>query len=131
MNHEEIETRLSDYRDGELPAPERAEVETHLKACADCRAALELDARAAKALFRAPTPSRAETEALVRALLPKISGAPRPSVWELLRPAFPWAAPALAFAAAAAAVFVAPRTDRDPFDSLVAAQAGSRTYSWV
>ena len=33
--------RLSEYLDGELPESERATLEAHLRACADCRATLE------------------------------------------------------------------------------------------
>src|ERR1700745_2794946 len=33
--------RLSEYLDGDLPESERAILEAHLRACADCRATLE------------------------------------------------------------------------------------------
>src|SRR5438132_10355929 len=33
--------RLSEYLDGELPESQRATLEAHLRACADCRATLE------------------------------------------------------------------------------------------
>jgi hypothetical protein len=55
--HDTITDRLSEYLDGEIEAPARAEVEAHLRGCAECRAALselrEVAARAA-ALEDAP-----------------------------------------------------------------------------
>lgn len=41
MNHDEAKTRLNDYLDGELSSEERGLLESHLKACAECRSDLE------------------------------------------------------------------------------------------
>ena len=42
MSHDAIQELLSGYLDGDLPAEERARVEEHLDACAECREELEL-----------------------------------------------------------------------------------------
>ncbi|MDE2491345.1 MAG: zf-HC2 domain-containing protein, partial [Elusimicrobia bacterium] len=54
MEHEEIAARLSEYRDGELSAPRRAEVARHLSSCASCAAALADWERLARVLLPAP-----------------------------------------------------------------------------
>jgi len=41
MTHEIILERLDDWATGDLPAPERAEVDLHLAGCSDCRAEAE------------------------------------------------------------------------------------------
>lgn len=38
MTHDHVIERLDDWAGGELPAPERAEVDLHLAGCAECRA---------------------------------------------------------------------------------------------
>ncbi len=43
MNHQPWEEMRTLYRDGELPAGERARFEEHLQSCPACREALELD----------------------------------------------------------------------------------------
>jgi anti-sigma factor RsiW len=59
--------RLSAHHDGELPANERAEVDTHLAACAPCRTLLAQLAEADRAWTSVPEPAwRADsTDALV------------------------------------------------------------------
>jgi hypothetical protein len=47
-------------------------------------------------------------------------------------PAWRWAFPALAFAAAALAVFLPPSsTARDPMDAFLMGQDGGRIYEWL
>src|SRR5437764_5891838 len=41
MDHREVRSLADAYLDGELPPASRAEVETHLAGCADCRAEVE------------------------------------------------------------------------------------------
>ena len=125
MDHQEIEARLSDYRDGELTPAESEILVSHLSQCESCRAALALDAGVSRLLFRAVPPTPLETETLAAALLLRIE--PGPPVSYLSRlPVARWAGPALAFAAAMAAVFASPLTaSSDPLDAL------SAGYSWV
>ena len=52
--------RLSAFLDGELPAPERAEVEGHLRTCAECARALE-DLAAVDAMARSLHQERIRT----------------------------------------------------------------------
>lgn len=62
--HEEWTDKLSDYRDGELSADERAAVEAHLRGCADCAAVLNelkrVVARAQTAGNAVPRPPQAD-----------------------------------------------------------------------
>ena len=41
MTHAEVETRFSEYSEGELPEAEAAQVKTHLAKCDTCRTAYE------------------------------------------------------------------------------------------
>jgi anti-sigma factor RsiW len=128
VSHEEAKTLLSEYRDGELAAPRRRDVDAHLSGCAECRAELAFYGRAAAVLPRPKAPSSFETERFARAVLERLE-APSTSVWSSWR----WTAPALALGAAAAAVSlgIVPRGESDPADELLMAQDGGRTLSWL
>ncbi len=92
MTCERIEELLSAYLEGELAAAERAEVEGHLSACADCAelAALMREEIAAAAAFPEVEPS---PELMAR--LYDVPGAKREKK-RFLRPVFDWLArPAL------------------------------------
>lgn len=54
MDHDELKAALSAYRDRELGAEARAQVEKHLGGCPDCRGALGRFDRVAAALLKAP-----------------------------------------------------------------------------
>ncbi len=60
--------RLDRYRLGELPAEEGREVQAHLKACAQCRAAEEMLASAQADLPASPTPLRRPVRPVRRTL---------------------------------------------------------------
>lgn len=117
MNHAELKEKMMAFEDGELSASEKAELETHLAACEDCRGALE-SWRDAKRAFLSPSrPSRAETELFVRTVMARVE-----------EPAWDWRralAPAFGLAFAAAAVALAyPRTPADPVEALLERDTG-------
>lgn len=58
MRHEALQENLSAFLDGELTPGERAELDAHLPACAECRRELER-LRVASAAFRAHAAVRA------------------------------------------------------------------------
>ena len=73
MTHPAFEAQLDAYLDGELAAPDRAELEQHLRACPDCsrlerrRRALSAAVREQLPRFPAPDTLRARVRAGVRA----------------------------------------------------------------
>lgn len=96
MDHDALKQKLMDFYDGELIRIERLEIESHLKACAECRQALEHWRKTAKALFKQPGPEASEF--FVQQVLKRIAGAAlkrrRPS-WAGVR----WLVPAFGLAA--------------------------------
>ncbi len=80
LNCNEIEIELSAYRDGALPPPNRANVETHLADCASCKATLAAIEKARASLMALPKlKSPASLRAKVRDQIhtaPKIVSAP-------------------------------------------------------
>ena len=80
LNCNEIEIELSAYRDGALPPPDRANVETHLADCASCKATLAAIEKARASLMALPKlKSPASLRAKVRDQIntaPKIVSAP-------------------------------------------------------
>jgi hypothetical protein len=84
-----VQDHLSAYLDGELPAPERAAVETHLRTCPECSRHLEelraVDEAARELDVEAPPGYFDSLPARVRARLP----APRRGVWGVRRSAPP------------------------------------------
>ena len=99
MTHPAFEAQLDAYLDGELAAPDAAELEAHLRACPDCsrlerrRRALSAAVREQVLRFPAPDTLRARVRSAVRADLNR--PAHRRSHW-----------PALAVAASLAVVAV-------------------------
>lgn len=92
MEHSRIVDLLSEYRDGALDASARTEVERHLASCADCRAELAGDERAARAFFRpAQAPSPFATEAFVARVMSRVAERAEPLAWLSAR----WLVPAL------------------------------------
>jgi hypothetical protein len=77
--------RLSAYLDGELSADDRAEVQVHLRECADCAHALEelaaVDAFARELPVEAPAGYFEELPGRVRARVRRPVRAPRLAVW--------------------------------------------------
>ena len=68
----DVLARLSDYVDGELPAPERARVEEHLRGCDGCArfgGAFGATVRALRAHLRAPGELPAEVKERLRRAL--------------------------------------------------------------
>lgn len=98
MEHETIVESLSEYRDGVLPAADRAEIARHLVSCASCTAALADWDRLAGAFLRRPPQPTAEESALfaarVMARLSELDA--RASLRDIL--SAPWLAPAAAMA---------------------------------
>jgi len=77
--------RFSEYIDGELSAPKQRAVESHLSACAECRAELEAWRRTVRAVSELPTrPAPAEFGARVMKRLRAHEAAPQPVVVRLL-----------------------------------------------
>lgn len=77
--------RFSEYIDGELSAPEQRAVESHLSACAECRAELEAWRRAVRAVSELPKrPAPAGFGARVMKRLRSHEAAPQPVVLRLL-----------------------------------------------
>src|SRR5579872_5654541 len=88
--------KLQAYYDGELPQAERAGVETHLKACLECRQALGRWRRVARTLLEPPAVR--SSDRFVADVMEGVDAFERPAperaVW------FPgWLVPSLALAA--------------------------------
>lgn len=81
MKHEDMRDVLSDYHDGALGGPQKAEFEAHLTACKRCREDLR-SIRAAESAIRgyASSPLSVETEELVDAVRIELQAAPE-LVW--------------------------------------------------
>ncbi len=113
MEHNEIQDKLSELRDGELSPADRGLVARHLEACASCRASVQEDALLARAFFaRPPRPTPQQTELFVRRVMarlpaPSRAGASVLAFWETLVTAR-WLAPALGLACAALLLSFAP-----------------------
>ncbi len=118
MDHESLKNKVFELYDGELPSLEKAEVEQHLAACAECRGLLEGWRASASVLFARPRV--APSEAFVQRVMARIAerGAPGVSLADLLeraRGAFTVPRLALAGAAALAAlVFLATPDQKRP-----------------
>jgi len=104
MEHEDIQARLSELRDGELPSAERAEVSRHVESCSACREALGEMALIARVFLPKPAPvSSRETEDFVRRVMARLpSFVERDLVGTLLDAlAGRWLAPAMGLACVA------------------------------
>ena len=118
--YEHDEDRLHAYYDGELPAPERAEVEAHLKGCAPCRQALSRWRRIAGTLLEAPLvrPSDSFVAAVMKEVDRFESPVPQRAAW------LPgWLVPSLALAGAVLTFYVslpASTVSTDPKEWLLA-----------
>lgn len=111
MDHVAIQELLTAFHDGELDAPQRAKVSTHLISCRECSLILEDWSRLGKVFFRAPTaPSRAQTELAVKKVMDRIESE-ETHVWIPMR----WLVPALGLVAASIMLAVAP-TISEPVD---------------
>lgn len=106
MTHDKIRERLSEWLDGELDAPARAEVSAHLEACPSCRNEAARLRRLGPALFPAAAPADPRsTEAFVARVMARVE-AESVSPWErfaarVLAPALALALAGLVFAIAA------------------------------
>jgi anti-sigma factor RsiW len=134
MNHNEIAELLSDYNDDELTADERAGVDAHLTACADCRQELTFYRRT-DGILRAvsPSPTADQTADFRHALLNRLE---HPSVAAILgtwmaTPRIAIPAYALALVALIAALRPAHIQSYGPADALLISQDGGRTYAWI
>lgn len=85
LNCNEIEVELSAYRDGALPPPDRANVETHLADCASCKASLAAIEKARASLkalpkIKAPVSLKARVRDQINAAPKMASVSPKPVV---------------------------------------------------
>lgn len=101
------ETILTDYIDGNLKGDALAEVESHLRACPECRKLAE-EAGSASGLFRA-APRHEAPPRVWSAIRAAIDAEPAKrrfaeSVWERLRSLLPYPRPAFVIATAVALV---------------------------
>ncbi len=100
---------LDEFRDGELEAAERSEIEAHLPSCPGCREEIE-GARRAAFLFFPPAaePAGFDAERFSRLVMARIAEEEADRLVPS-RPAIPWRrrlVPAMAFVAAALALWV-------------------------
>ncbi len=84
MNHEEWQILVSAYKDGEVSAEERAQVEAHLATCRECAAALAAYRRLGQAV--AALPRGAPSRALWLRVRERLSSRRRWSLWQRLVP---------------------------------------------
>jgi ferric-dicitrate binding protein FerR (iron transport regulator) len=101
MTCDTIQSRLSAWHDGELPAEERQAIETHLATCSPCRAAADdliaLDAR----LRRVFKHDRAAAQELAASVVSQLNAPP------IIRRISPWRTGIVALTAAAAGFLLA------------------------
>jgi anti-sigma factor RsiW len=134
MNHEEIQDRLSDYWDGELPSEEMTETAAHLQDCAQCRAELgryrRIDA-AARGPVKAPTPF--ETEVFARAVLRRLEPLPEVAFLSSLLSSPRRSLPAFLLAAIALVLVAIPGkvNGYDPTVAMLIRQDNGRTFAWL
>src|SRR5438067_578365 len=109
MNHEELRDSLWDLFDQTIDVAHRREIENHLGACGECRAAYALIDRARSTLLRRPAePTRTETELFVQRTMARLSGETAYTPWRWLEA--PWTLPTLSlgFVAACLSILLAP-----------------------
>lgn len=83
MDHEQLKQRLSEYLDGTLEGAERLQVETHLKACAECHAFCSNWRVVSQNLFVRPS-EIASSEAFVRNVMDRLESIGRKRVTTLI-----------------------------------------------
>jgi anti-sigma factor RsiW len=93
MTHEQLESLIDAYHDGQLNESERREVDRHLAGCADCARQMARLSFLSTRVFRAAPPPPTPTDFFVT----RVMAAVRASDATGVRPAFRW--PALVFAA--------------------------------
>ncbi len=126
MDHREASEALWEYRDGELPARRRGEVEEHLSACAECRGELAAWEAAAKAFFASsPAPSPFETEAFAARAMARVGRGRRLA-------ALRWLVPVLGAGLAVALALPGLRAVPDPAQAMILGQkGGGRFWSFL
>ncbi len=113
MNHEIMKEKVQAFRDAELPQEERAEIETHLPACEECRGILKRAEVLGAALVRASADDGL-SEVFVRQVMTRLARMDQPAPAPR-RPAFlNWLFPALGYGFALALMFVA-IAHREPY----------------
>ncbi|MCH7477083.1 MAG: zf-HC2 domain-containing protein [SAR324 cluster bacterium] len=126
MNHDEIREKVLLLRDGNLPGPERAEIDNHLKGCPPCRkTAADLE-RVGALITSQPEPDPSEN--FVNAVMGRIEeGDARIGGLGTIELPFRWWAPAFAVGMAALALVALPALEepRGPVEALLTSAARS------
>ena len=79
MDHDALKESIFLYHDGELPAAEKARVESHLAECRECSAALAAWRKASVEVF--PRLEVEPSEEFVRGVMARIAEEPRAAGW--------------------------------------------------
>lgn len=96
MDHIELRDKIFEYHDGRLSGMESAQVEAHLKECADCLVFYENWKKVSKALF-APASSNGGSETFVRGVMDRLEALETRRQGSVIP--IQWFAPALGMAA--------------------------------
>lgn len=136
MNHAMAHERLSEYRDGELAPELRADLESHLNLCADCRGTLDAWLFASRFLFSgSAVPSPIETEAFTARVMSRLAErASSGSKWyaSYWPGSGNWLLPLAGAALALAALLVTPAGSQDPVEALLQQdEGGSTLLEWL
>jgi len=134
MNHQDIQERIFEYIDGEIPPEGQMAIDAHLLRCPECRTILE-GWRQTKATYLDPLtvqPSKAFITNVMRDV--RSWEAPEPWLCRLLRPVFTrWAIPAMSLSMAgfAMALLYAVQPVNKAGDGLIlGGQTTSVTTEW-
>lgn len=112
MSHEELKELVFALRDGEALAPEaRGEAERHLAACGECRDAVASWEKASKTLFSKPAVE--PSEEFTRAVLRRVRSVEEPVAWTSRLWALVPRLVAAGALAAAVALMLSPRTQKE------------------